>query len=321
MALTPAERKEYTDAVLCLQSKPPRTNTHDAPGVKSRYDDFVATHIKQSQHIHATATFLAWHRFFLFTFEEALRNECGYPGYLPYWNWARTSSDILNAPDFDGGPYSMGSNGAYRAHPSIFLTGPGRPMIRLPPFGGGGCVKSGPFSNMSVNLGPILPAYAMGPIVPGPFTYHPRCLTRDLSPMVATEFQKESLIVDLITQSPDLKSFQQTLQGDPQRGIMSLHAAGHIVLGGDPSVDFYVSSGEPLFFLHHSMVDRVWWLWQQLDPAQRTQTIYGTGTMYNIPPSPKMTLEDYIDLDVNAGPIQLKNLMSTIEGPFNYVYV
>ncbi|CAI7677551.1 unnamed protein product [Penicillium manginii] len=37
-----AERINYTDAVKCLTRKPPRLPTKDYPGVRSRFDDFVA---------------------------------------------------------------------------------------------------------------------------------------------------------------------------------------------------------------------------------------------------------------------------------------
>lgn len=40
--MAPAERKNYTDAVLCLARKPPRLSTALFPGVRSRFDDFVA---------------------------------------------------------------------------------------------------------------------------------------------------------------------------------------------------------------------------------------------------------------------------------------
>ena len=40
--LTVQERKAYTDAVLCLQSKPALT-TAQAPGAKSRFDDYGMT--------------------------------------------------------------------------------------------------------------------------------------------------------------------------------------------------------------------------------------------------------------------------------------
>lgn len=40
--MAPAEQKNYTDAVLCLARKPPRLPAAEYPGVRSRFDDFVA---------------------------------------------------------------------------------------------------------------------------------------------------------------------------------------------------------------------------------------------------------------------------------------
>jgi tyrosinase len=93
-SLSKQERKAYTDAVLCLQAKKANTPASLVPGAKSRFDDWVSTHINQTLNIHYTGTFLAWHRYFTWQYEQALRNECGYKGYQPYWNWVRT----LHAP-------------------------------------------------------------------------------------------------------------------------------------------------------------------------------------------------------------------------------
>jgi tyrosinase len=57
--MKPAQRKAYTDAVLCLQSKPSRIaalNASLAPGAKTMYDDYVAIHINQTLSIHATVS-------------------------------------------------------------------------------------------------------------------------------------------------------------------------------------------------------------------------------------------------------------------------
>src|SRR5689334_13157574 len=93
-SLSLKERKNYIDAVLCIQSKPSKGNNglntnQTTAGIKTRWDDFVAVHINQTFTIHGTASFLAWHRYFTWTFEQALRNECGYQGYQPYWNWGK----------------------------------------------------------------------------------------------------------------------------------------------------------------------------------------------------------------------------------------
>lgn len=53
LSLTPKEKKAYIAAVKCLQSKPAISGAL-APGAKSRFDDFVATHINQTLTIHGT---------------------------------------------------------------------------------------------------------------------------------------------------------------------------------------------------------------------------------------------------------------------------
>lgn len=81
--LSKKERRSYIDAVLCLQSKPALTPASEAPGAKTRFDDFVATHINQSLAIHYTGNFLSWHRYFTWLYEQALKDECGYEGTQP----------------------------------------------------------------------------------------------------------------------------------------------------------------------------------------------------------------------------------------------
>jgi tyrosinase len=68
-----------------------------APGAKSRYDDFVATHINQTRTIHFCGSFFPWHRYYIWAFESALRQECGYTGYLPYWNWGKSAKVSFSA--------------------------------------------------------------------------------------------------------------------------------------------------------------------------------------------------------------------------------
>lgn len=57
--LSKNERKSYTDAVLCLQKKQAKTPNSLLPGARSRFDDWVGTHINQTMTIHYTGTFLA----------------------------------------------------------------------------------------------------------------------------------------------------------------------------------------------------------------------------------------------------------------------
>jgi hypothetical protein len=52
--LTKKQRKEYIAAVLCLQKKKGIVSRQEYPGVRSRYDDFVAVHANQTLTIHST---------------------------------------------------------------------------------------------------------------------------------------------------------------------------------------------------------------------------------------------------------------------------
>jgi tyrosinase len=53
-AFSVGDKKIYIKAVICLQALPSRTPSYLAPGAKTRYDDFVATHINQTLFIHRT---------------------------------------------------------------------------------------------------------------------------------------------------------------------------------------------------------------------------------------------------------------------------
>lgn len=52
--LTSDERIAYTDALNCLMEKPAKTPSDLAAGAKTRYDDFIVTHINQTLSIHST---------------------------------------------------------------------------------------------------------------------------------------------------------------------------------------------------------------------------------------------------------------------------
>ncbi len=81
--------------------------------------------------------FLSWHRYYTWAYEQTLRNECGYNGTQPYWDWGRWSNDPESSPIFDGSDTSMSGNGLKVSHKA---TGAG------PAQNGGGCVTKGPFA-------------------------------------------------------------------------------------------------------------------------------------------------------------------------------
>lgn len=75
-----------------------------------------------------------------------------------------------------------------------------------------------------------------------------------------------------------------------------------------------------MFFLHHGMIDRVFWIWQNLDPEHRRHVVSGTMTMRNTPPSRNATLDDMVDLGGLRELQRLDDLLDTTSGAFCYVY-
>lgn len=158
--------------------------------------------------------------------------------------------------------------------------------------------------------------------VANPLNYNPRCLKRDLTSAILQRFNNYTAIANLILQNNDIWDFEMTMQGVPGSGSIGVHGGGHYSMGGDPGRDVYVSPGDPAFWHHHGMIDRVWWIWQNLDLENRLNAISGTGTFLNQPASANTTLETFVDIGfANGGPIQMKEIMSTTAGPFCYVYV
>ncbi|KAL1840789.1 hypothetical protein VTJ49DRAFT_7744 [Mycothermus thermophilus] len=316
--LSKPERKHYIAAVECLQSKPSILPAGLAPGSQSLFDDFVYVHMNQTLQIHFTGNFLIWHRYFIHIYEKKLKEECGYTGVLPYWEWGYDVNDLRASPVFDGSDTSMGSDGEFiPGPPQVLDFGFGDPII-LEKGSGGGCLFSGPFKDLLIRLGPATE--------PDPTQDNPRCVKRDLNVDCGRRFATFRNTTDTILNSPDIMTFRTTMEGEPgytPPGYMGIHGGGHFMISGDPGSDAFISPGDPAFYLHHAQVDRVYWIWQMLD-YQNRRGVHGTNTFMNLPPSANTTVEDYVDVWPLAPPIKIKNLMSTIGGegsPLCYLYL
>ncbi len=155
-----------------------------------------------------------------------------------------------------------------------------------------------PFANMTVNLGPVPLPFSGGTKLNGTgFACDPRCLRRVINSEINQAYANFSSIVTLITQTQDIWELEMITQGFPRSASTGLHKWGHYTIRGNLGSDPFASPGEPAFFLYHSMVDRVWWIWQNLDPAARTNAISGTGSLLNYTLSHNTTLDTVIDTD------------------------
>ena len=171
-------------------------------------------------------------------YERALRDECGYMGAQPSWDWTLNYKDQRQSTVLDGSPYSMGSNGVVIPNRGPFnatlLNGE---LLTIQPGTGGGCIATGPFANVVQNLGPG-GRFAFEPQPPfGPdygLGYNPRCVLRDISlnpdgvsPMqVVREFTEGG---DSFERYADLVEF-------------GTHFGGHFALGG-VQTDVWASPG------------------------------------------------------------------------------
>ncbi|EMD63643.1 hypothetical protein GGP41_005712 [Bipolaris sorokiniana] len=329
--LSRKERIAFTDAVNCLHKLPARTPASVAPGAKSRYDDLVVTHIQQSLTIHGTGNFLTWHRYFTWVFEQMIRKECGYKGTFPYYNWAHYASDPKSGPFFDGSASSMSGDGSYvpgrnsSCFPWDGIAGPC--YMHLAPGSGGGCVTSGPFKDFKINMGPLqtmlqLPGGGLpkNPQANG-LGYNPRCLRRDIS-LQAANATTDSEVVRLINNYTDIATFQREYQGAFAEGRMGVHTGGHYTIGGDAGSDFYNSPADPAFYPHHGMIDRVWWTWQNLDLKNRERALAGSAGGIGDTTAKNATLGDALSVGEYVGypNITIRDAMSTVGGPFCYIY-
>ena len=186
---------------------------------------------------------------------------------------------------------------------------------------GGGCVITGPFANITVPFGPgsldINPETLDSP---HNLDYKPHCLRRDLSSRVVGPALNADNVRTLLS-SPNITEFNRFLELGNTPGVQALHGGGHQGVGGDMG-SFWSSPGDPIFYLHHAQVDRLWTLWQQLDLQTRQYALSGTGTFVNYPPSPVFKLNDSINLGKlsQEGPRPIQDFMSTVQGPFCYEY-
>ncbi|RDA91931.1 hypothetical protein CP533_1296 [Ophiocordyceps camponoti-saundersi (nom. inval.)] len=311
-SLSRDERRDYIRATKCLIAKPSMAG--NATLARNRFEDFVMTHVDKTFTIHFSGLLLPWHRYFLWLYEKALREECGYQGYQPYFDWSKYVADASSSSVFDESDVSLSGDGEYVPHDTTHAVIAGGPppveFVTRAPGTGGGCVKGGPFEGMMVHIG----VTNEGASSPATVYSKPRCLSRDLNVDILALKNSYQNVTDLILNSEDIDDFRPAV--DSPFGV---HGGGHGFIGGE-NLNQFVSLNDPVFYLHHTMLDRVWAIWQSRDVETRQYALNGTLTWKNYPPSPDATVKDIMEVGILGSDSQIGEVMSTTEGPLCYVY-
>ena len=94
----------------------------------------------------------------------------------------------------------------------------------------------------------------------------------------------------------------------------------HLLVGGiyaDQVVFELTELIDPVFFLHHTQLDRLWWKWQQVDARIRVKEYSGKAAYTS---RSEAGLEDPLPLGELAGDVRVKDMMDTESGRLCYKY-
>jgi tyrosinase len=223
----------------------------------SAYDQFVIWHyvamntltppgnVNGRNSAHAGPIFTPWHRFMLLLFEQHLRRVLGDPTFaLPYWDWAA---------DGDGTP-------AQQLNSALWTAG-GVGSSGTP-------VTTGPFAFQQQGGFRV---FFSENLFTGQLTYTAagRGLRRQLgageSSLPTTGAVSGALsesdydAPDWDRDSPEFRNRLEGWRGGPNANRPGMHNLVHVWIGGDMGLG--TSPNDPVFYLNHCNVDRVWEKW------------------------------------------------------------
>jgi len=249
-------------------------------GGPCRYDVLAKMHGDNATPLHVHAIFLPWHRWFILKYEDALREKA--PGVtLTYWDWGHDSQEPQSSPIWGDEPWKFGRNGDPDDD---------------------NCVKTGAFASWQ----------------PGFPEKH--CLKRVWRHQVRNMGGEESVVANTISalvSSENLNMLlvkSKTFEEVAQAIELAPHGTAHNNMGGD-MLSMY-SPNDPIFYLHHTNIDRLWDAWQKLNP--QLAGTYG-GRVY--PSTRGASLNDPFPRSVKIGSktintgdqMQVKDVMNNMD--------
>ncbi len=243
-SLTSDEWTRFLNAIVALK------HTFAAGSSISLYDQIVAIHIGVVQLIwgagpgsggdgaHGGPAFLSWHREYIRRFELALQT-IDSRVTLPYWNWGQGDLSETTA---------------------LFQND------RIGPMGSGGA------SGMEIATG----YFALNPNAFNPLGWSIRAELRPLG-----QAMQRNQFLSTGPGWPDTGTVTNTLsQGQYHQFRPSLEQSPHHnLIHGRVGRDMaqMTSPNDPIFFLHHCQVDRIWAQWQQEHPGSANYNPLNNG--------------------------------------------
>ena len=234
-----------------------------------------------------------------------------------YWNWVLDAYTLFDSPTLNGNATSLSGNGAFKENEVPSCNSQNTEC--LPRGTGDGCVVSGPFANFQVHLAPINASLAQSYARPPPyaFDYKPHCLTRSLNPFIMAVFNNDT-IGDRLLKARNITEFLRIMEPSGFDD-MGAHGGGHHSIGGDMQ-NLFISPQDPMFMLHHAMIDRIWGIWQQQDPPNRRNALNGTTIIYDPPDAPLVTLDTVMEFGVLGSTRKVGEVMDPKGYEYCYAY-
>jgi tyrosinase len=242
--LSALEKRAFTDAVVALKTRVP-----SQIGLTNRYDDYVQIHVDSMMTTpgwaHRAPAFGPWHRILLRNLEldlQAIEPTVS----LPYWDWSVDTSNGTGP----GSPWTDDFMGAMAATTDTVRTGPFRANHQWP-------INVREPGDNSISLKRALGRAQF---------QDPAAATATLPTSANVEGALRETPYDASPWNRGAQpSFRDRLEG--WHGPGSLHNRVHLWVGGSmlPSS----SPNDPIFFLHHCNVDRLWAEWQRQHAAEQ----------------------------------------------------
>ncbi|QRV95158.1 tyrosinase [Ceratobasidium sp. AG-Ba] len=303
--LSVAEKTEWVRALQCMAKIPHGgnlTKTRIAGGISlinstsSLYDDWVYLHMDSNVKTHVTAMFFPWHRWYLDAFERDLKDKCQFKGTIPYWDFTKDVKNIPASPIFESDPtYGLGTWGTKESNWHV---------------------TDGAFAK-------TIRAYPVPHIIQRNYTPQP-FRTNYIFPFEypnKDKFANETATPEAIKYiiesfEGDFNAFSGHIEGPRAQG---LHNAMHLSIGGDMS-DPSPTPSDPLFWIYHAQLDRIWAKWQARRPANARS--YSGGTIQVLElfdehrtglPWPPATIKDLMPVSgMEAADVPVEQVMSTV---------